>query len=231
MTEAVAPNVNPQIEESWKRELTDEFRSDYFAALKAFLLEERRRGAAVYPPGSLIFNAFNHTPFDKVKVVILGQDPYHGPGQAHGLSFSVPRGVRPPPSLQNVFKELRDDLGCSIPDHGNLQGWADQGVFLLNAILTVRGGSPGSHQGKGWEEFTAAAVRRLSERRDGLVFLLWGRHAHAKQPLIDTARHHVFKAPHPSPFSADRGFFGCRHFSRANTLLEKAGQRPVEWQL
>jgi uracil-DNA glycosylase len=231
MSPETAAPVNPQIEESWKRELADEFSRDYFRDLKKFLLEEKQRGAAVYPPGPLIFNAFNHTPFDKVKVVVLGQDPYHGPGQAHGLSFSVPRGVRPPPSLQNMFKELRDDVGFRIPDHGNLEKWADQGVFLLNASLTVRGGSPGSHQGKGWEEFTAAAVRALSEGREGLVFLLWGRHALAKEPLIDASRHHVLKAPHPSPFSADRGFFGCRHFSKANALLRQAGMDPIDWQL
>jgi uracil-DNA glycosylase len=226
-----AASVDPKIEESWKRELGAEFPKPYFAALKEFLLEEKRRGVPVYPPGPLIFNAFNHTPFDKVKVVILGQDPYHGPGQAHGLCFSVPRGVRPPPSLQNIFKELRDDIGFRIPDHGNLEAWADRGVFLLNATLTVRGGSPGSHQGKGWEEFTASAVSALSERREGIVFLLWGRHAIAKQPLIDAVRHHVLTAPHPSPFSADRGFFGCRHFSRTNAILRDSGNEPVEWQI
>ena len=227
--------VDPKIEESWKRELADEFAKDYFARLKEFLLEEKRRGATVYPPGPLIFNAFNHTPFDKVKVVILGQDPYHGPGQAHGLCFSVQRGVPPPPSLQNMFKELREDLkdsgGFRIPDHGNLEKWADQGVFLLNATLTVRAGAAASHAGKGWEEFTAAAVRRLSEKREGLVFLLWGRHAHAKEPLIDATRHHVLKAAHPSPLSAHNGFFGCRHFSKANELLVKAGKEPIDWQI
>jgi uracil-DNA glycosylase len=239
MTIETPPPVNPQIEASWKSALAGEFAKDYFVNLKAFLLEEKRAGAVVYPPGPLIFNAFNHTPFDKVKVVILGQDPYHGPGQAHGLSFSVPRGVRPPPSLQNIFKELQEDLkdapghpgGFRIPDHGNLEGWADRGVFLLNASLTVRAGSPGSHQGKGWEEFTAAAVRALSDRREGIVFLLWGRHAFAKEPLIDATRHHVLKAPHPSPFSAHSGFFGCRHFSKANALLEKAGKTPIDWQV
>lgn len=231
MSPDTAAPVNPQIEESWKRALADAFRKDSFLALKEFLLEEKQRGAVVYPPGPLIFNAFNHTPFDRVKVVILGQDPYHGPGQAHGLSFSVPRGVRPPPSLQNMFKELRDDVGFRIPDHGNLEKWADQGVFLLNAGLTVRAGTPASHQGKGWEDFTAAAVRALSEKREGLVFLLWGRHAFAKEPLIDAAKHHVLKAPHPSPFSANRGFFGCRHFSKANALLQQAGREPIDWQI
>jgi uracil-DNA glycosylase len=223
--------VAPKIEESWKRELADEFGRDYMAALKEFLLEEKRRGATVYPPGPLIFNAFNHTPFDKVKVVVLGQDPYHGPGQAHGLCFSVQRGVPPPPSLKNMFKELRDDVGFNIPAHGNLEAWADQGVFLLNATLTVRAGEAGSHQGKGWETFTAAAVRRLSEQREGLVFLLWGRFAHQKEALIDTSKHHVLKAAHPSPLSAHNGFFGCRHFSKANALLEKQGLEPVLWQI
>jgi uracil-DNA glycosylase len=235
MPPEAAPAVNPQIEESWKRVLADEFTSDYFLGLKQFLLEEKRVGAVVYPPGPLIFNAFNHTPFDKVKVVILGQDPYHGPGQAHGLCFSVPRGIPPPPSLQNMFKELRDDLkdqgGFRIPDHGNLEKWADQGVFLLNTTLTVRAGAAASHAGKGWEEFTTAAVRILSAQREGLVFLLWGRHALAKKPLIDTARHHVLTAAHPSPLSAYNGFFGCRHFSKANELLAKSGVAPIDWQV
>jgi uracil-DNA glycosylase len=224
-------SVNPKIEDSWKRELSDEFEQDYFRDLKQFLVEEKEKGAVVYPPGPLIFNAFNHTPFDKVKVVILGQDPYHGPGQAHGLSFSVLRGVRPPPSLQNIFKELHADVGFKIPDHGNLEAWADQGVFLLNASLTVRAGSPASHAGRGWERFTAAAVQRLSEKRKGLVFLLWGRHAHEKAALIDASRHHILKAPHPSPFSAHSGFFGCRHFSKANAFLEKEGLKPIDWQI
>lgn len=222
--------VVPKIEESWKRELADEFAQDYMAGLKEFLLEEKRRGETVYPPGALIFNAFNHTPFDKVKVVILGQDPYHGPDQAHGLCFSVQRGVPPPPSLQNMFKELREDVGFVPPGHGNLEAWADQGVFLLNATLTVRAGQAGSHQGKGWETFTAAAVRRLSERREGLVFLLWGRFAQQKESLIDAKKHHVLKAAHPSPLSAYNGFFGCRHFSKANALLEKQGLAKIDWQ-
>jgi uracil-DNA glycosylase len=226
-----AGTINPQLEASWKRVLADEFSHDYFRQLKNFLLEEKRRGAVVYPPGPLIFNAFNHTPFERVKVVILGQDPYHGAGQAHGLSFSVPRGVRVPPSLQNMYKELHDDVGFVIPAHGNLEHWAKQGVFLLNTSLTVRAGAPASHQGKGWEEFTTAAVRALSEQREGLVFMLWGRHALAKRPLLDETRHLVLGAPHPSPFSAHSGFFGCRHFSRANAYLEARGQPPVDWQL
>jgi uracil-DNA glycosylase len=230
-----ASAVNPVIEASWRKELDDAFRADSFIALKEFLVEEKRSGAVVYPPGPLIFSAFNHTPFEKVKVVILGQDPYHGAGQAQGLSFSVPHGVRPPPSLQNIYKELHEDLkyegGFRIPTHGNLESWADRGVFLLNAILTVRASTPGSHQGKGWEEFTAAAIEALSSRRSNLVFLLWGRHAMAKLPLIDRTRHHVLTAPHPSPFSAYTGFFGCRHFSRCNALLREAGVGPVDWRL
>lgn len=229
--EATPAPVDPRIEESWKRELAGEFAKDYFRALKEFLLAEKRAGATVYPPGPLIFNAFNHTPFDAVKVVILGQDPYHGAGQAHGLSFSVQRGVRTPPSLQNMYKELHDDVGFEIPTHGNLEPWADQGVFLLNTSLTVRAGSPGSHAGRGWEEFTTAAVRALAERREGLVFMLWGRHALAKRPLVDETRHLVLSAPHPSPFSAHTGFFGCRHFSRANDYLKARGQTPIDWQL
>jgi uracil-DNA glycosylase len=228
-------DVNPKIEPSWKAELADEFGQEYFRDLKKFLMEEKESGQTVYPPGSLIFNAFNHTPFDQVRVVILGQDPYHGPGQAHGLSFSVPRGVRPPPSLQNIFKELREDLkdhgGFEIPDHGNLEKWADQGVFLLNAGLTVRAGTPASHAGQGWEKFTAAAVKTLSDKRSGLVFLLWGRHAHEKAALIDATKHHVLKAPHPSPFSAYTGFFGCRHFSKSNEILVTQGFTPIDWTL
>ncbi len=223
--------INPQIDDSWKRELGEEFQKDYFVELKKFLLEEKSRGIVIYPPGSLIFNAFNHTPFDKVKVVILGQDPYPGTGQAHGLSFSVPPGVPPPRSLENMFRELGTDVGFKKPNHGNLEKWADQGVLLLNACLTVRAGSPNSHQGHGWEQFTTAAISKLSEKRTGIVFLLWGRFAQEKETLIDQSRHFILKAPHPSPFSADRGFFGCRHFSKANALLEKTGQMPIDWQI
>lgn len=229
--EAAPPALNPKIEPSWKEQLADEFGKPYFRELKGFLTEEKKRGQVIYPPGPLIFNAFNSTPFDAVKVVILGQDPYHGPNQAHGLSFSVLPGVKPPPSLVNIYKELHEDVGFRIPGHGNLEAWAKQGVLLLNACLTVRAGQAGSHHGKGWEPFTDAAVQRLNERKEGLVFLLWGRPAQLKGSIIDPSRHHVLKAAHPSPFSADRGFFGCRHFSKTNRILEKAGRPPIDWQL
>lgn len=222
--------VNPKIEESWKEKLLDEFESEYFKSLKNFLVEEKNR-YKVYPPGSLIFNAFNHTPFDKVKVVILGQDPYHGRGQAHGLCFSVPYGVMPPPSLVNIYRELNSDLGIPIAKHGNLESWADQGVLLLNATLTVRANQAGSHQGKGWETFTDNVIKRLSSTREGLVFLLWGKYAQAKEELIDVSKHHILKAAHPSPFSAYNGFFGCRHFSKTNDLLKAQGMKEINWKL
>lgn len=222
--------INPLIEESWKEALANEFNAPYFQDLKAFLVEEKKK-FSVYPPGTLIFSAFNHTPFHKVKVVMLGQDPYHGPGQAHGLCFSVNRGVAKPPSLINIFKEIESDLGIAPPAHGNLEKWADQGVLLLNATLTVRAHQAGSHQNKGWERFTDAAIKALSEKRSGLVFLLWGNYAGAKQALIDTGRHHVLKAPHPSPLSASRGFFGCQHFSKTNELLTAQGIAPIDWRL
>lgn len=222
--------VSPVIEESWKEVLANEFNAPYFQVLKVFLLEEKKK-FTVYPPGSLIFSAFNHTPFEKVKVVLLGQDPYHGPGQAHGLCFSVNRGIEKPPSLINIFKEIESDLGIPAPKHGNLEKWADQGVLLLNATLTVRARQAGSHQNKGWEHFTDAAIKTLSDKRKGLVFLLWGNYAGAKQALIDTTCHHVLKAPHPSPLSASRGFLGCRHFSKANELLRAQGDEPIDWSL
>ncbi|MFH1160664.1 MAG: uracil-DNA glycosylase [bacterium] len=220
--------MNPVIEASWKEILGDEFPKTYFSALKQFLVEEKKR-FRIFPPGSLIFNAFNHTPFDKVKVILLGQDPYHGYGQAHGLCFSVPDGVPQPPSLLNIFKEINDDLGFPPPAHGNLTRWADQGVLLLNATLTVRENQAGSHQGKGWEQFTDAAIRALSGKREGLIFLLWGNFAIAKKELIDASKHFILTAPHPSPLSASRGFFGCRHFSQVNNLLKQMGKGEIKW--
>jgi uracil-DNA glycosylase len=222
--------IEPKIEESWKNPLKEEFEKPYFAELKQFLTREKEQHT-IYPPGLLIFNAFNKTPFEEVKVVILGQDPYHGPGQAHGLCFSVPRGIAPPPSLQNIFKEIHTDLGIPVPSHGNLESWATQGVLLLNATLTVRAGQPLSHQHKGWENFTNAVIHKLSDKKNGLIFLLWGRHAQAKEELIDGSRHFVLKAPHPSPFSASSGFFGCRHFSRTNELLIQQSRIPVDWHI
>lgn len=222
--------VTPHIEESWKNALMEEFQSEYFAGLKEFLLKERSLHQ-VYPPGPKIFNAFDSTPLHRVKAVILGQDPYHGKGQAHGLCFSVPEGIQPPPSLVNIFKEIRTDLGLPVPGHGNLEAWASQGVMLLNATLTVRAASAGSHQNKGWEQFTDQVIRVISDQRDHVVFLLWGRYAQAKEHLVDTTKHLVLKAAHPSPFSAHSGFFGCRHFSRTNAFLEANGMEPIDWQL
>lgn len=222
--------INPQIEPGWKDALEQEFHSTYFSQLKEFLLSEKEK-YTIYPPGSLIFNAFKYTPLDRVRVVILGQDPYHGHGQAHGLSFSVPSGIKPPPSLVNIFKELNHDLGVSMPQHGNLEKWADQGVLLLNATLTVRANQAGSHQNKGWERFTNAVIRKISDQREGVVFLLWGRYAQVKHILIDHSRHYVLKAAHPSPFSAHNGFFGCKHFSRTNELLTRNGNSPIDWRL
>ncbi len=220
--------ITPKIEESWKNALLSEFNSSYFAQLKEFLLSERKLHT-IYPPASTIFEAFNKTPLHKVKVVILGQDPYHGPGQAHGLSFSVPQGLPLPPSLQNIFKEISDDIGLAMPKNGNLESWAAQGVLLLNATLTVRAHQAGSHQKQGWERFTNAAIKAVSENNKGVIFLLWGSYAQAKAELIDQSKHHVLKAPHPSPLSAYRGFFGCRHFSQTNALLINQGLEPINW--
>lgn len=218
-----------KIDPSWYEVLKPQFEAPYFAQLKEFLVAERQQYTC-YPPGSKIFAAFDATPFDRVKVVILGQDPYHEPGQAMGLCFSVPQGVQAPPSLQNIIKEINDDLGTQIPtSRGDLTGWARQGVLLLNATLTVRAHQAGSHQHHGWEQFTDAAIQALAEQRRGLVFLLWGSYAIAKRKLIDPQRHHVLTAPHPSPLSAYRGFFGCHHFSRANALLAQQGQEPIDW--
>jgi len=222
--------IDPKIHPSWKEILFEEFNAPYFASLKAFLLSEKKQHI-VYPPGNLIFNAFDKTPFDKVKAVILGQDPYHGPGQAHGLCFSVPSGIIPPPSLVNIFKELKNDLHIPVPDHGNLGKWADQGVFLLNATLTVRANQAGSHQGKGWEQFTDAVIRKISGQKEHVVFLLWGNFARAKKNLIDQSRHLILQAAHPSPLSAFNGFFGCKHFSLANKYLEENGLDPIDWNI
>lgn len=222
--------VNPQIDSSWKEVLKDEFEHPYFFELKEFLVEEKKKHR-VFPPGSQIFNAFNHTPFHKVKVVIIGQDPYHGPGQAHGLCFSVPKGVAIPPSLQNIFKEINSDLGIAIPNHGNLEKWAQQGVLLINATLTVRAHQAGSHQGKGWERFTDAAIAALSSQRSGIVFMLWGAYAQAKTKIIEQSKHHILKAPHPSPLSAYRGFFGCKHFSKTNEILNRLGSDTIDWSI
>jgi len=221
---------NPAIEESWKNVLGAEFGKPYMVELKTFLLEEKKNHR-IFPPGSLIFNAFNQTPFDNVKVVILGQDPYHGFGEAHGLCFSVPQGVTKPPSLNNIFKEIENDLGLQPPRHGNLINWARQGVLLLNATLTVRENQAGSHQNKGWETFTDEAIKQLSTQREGLIFVLWGKFAEAKAVMIDKSKHFILAAPHPSPFSANRGFFGCRHFSRINELLRQMGKEEIDWRL
>ncbi len=221
--------VKPVIEESWLEVLQHEFEADYFANLKAFLVEERRQYTC-FPKGKDIFAAFWHTPFHKVKVVILGQDPYHGEGQAHGLCFSVPQGVACPPSLINIFKEINADTGANIPATcGTLTGWAKQGVFLLNTTLTVRAHRAGSHYGHGWEQFTDSVISHLSEQRSGIVFLLWGNPAIAKSKLIDPTKHYILTAPHPSPLSAYRGFFGCRHFSKTNEILSAQGQEPINW--
>lgn len=223
--------INPTIEPSWKAVLQEEFSADSFRSLKSFLLEERSNHHILFPPASLIFSAFNHTPFDAVNVVLLGQDPYHGPGQAHGLSFSVPEGVPLPPSLLNIYKELEMEFGWPITRKGNLKKWADQGVLLLNATLTVRANQPGSHQKRGWEEFTDGVIRKLSNQRTGLIFLLWGKYAQAKAPLIDPTKHHILQAAHPSPFSAARGFFGCNHFIKTNEILKSQGKSPIDWQI
>ena len=220
--------MNVQIEESWKKQLQAEFEKDYFIKLTDFVRNEYA-STQIYPPGKLIFNAFNLCPFDKAKVVIIGQDPYHGPGQAHGLCFSVNDGVAFPPSLKNIFKEIQDDLGIPVPESGNLTRWANQGVLLLNATLTVRAHQAGSHQKKGWEEFTDAAIRALAEQREHLVFILWGAYAQKKGAFIDRNKHLVLASAHPSPLSAYNGFFGNKHFSRANEYLMAHGETPVCW--
>jgi uracil-DNA glycosylase len=219
----------PRLEPEWKSALAAEFEQPYMRNLLDFLRQRLADGARIYPGDENYFNAFNRTPLSRVKVVILGQDPYHGPGQAHGLCFSVPRGVAPPPSLLNIYKELRNDLGLGMPAHGCLEGWAEQGVFLLNSVLTVEEGGAGSHQGRGWERFTDRVIGILNERCTHLVFMLWGAYAQKKASFVDRARHCVLEAPHPSPLSAHRGFLGCRHFSQANEYLSRNGQQPIDW--
>ena len=222
--------MDVRIDSSWKEALKEEFDKPYFIELARRLHSEKASGITVYPPGSMIFKAFDLCPLDKVKVVILGQDPYHGPGQAMGLSFSVPDGVRTPPSLVNIFKEIESDLGIRMSGRPNLESWAAQGVLLLNAVLTVRAGEAASHAGLGWTSFTDAVIKTISDRCEGVVFLLWGNYARSKAPLIDSSRHHILEAAHPSPL-ARGAFFGCRHFSKTNTLLVSEGKEPIDWQL
>lgn len=224
--------TNVKIDPSWKAALEAEFQAPYFGAIKQYLLKEKQEGKKVYPPGPLIFNAFNSTPFDKVKVVIIGQDPYHGVGQAMGLSFSVPPNIPVPPSLENIYKELKTDLNLDIPAHGDLTKWAEQGVFLLNASLTVRAHNANSHQKIGWQKFTDAVIRTLSREREGIIFMLWGGFAKKKASLIDEDKHHVLLSGHPSPLSANRGYwFGNKHFSKANEILKNEGKEPIDWQI
>lgn len=224
--------MSVNLEASWLELLEDQFTQEYFTRIKSTLVAEKNQGERIFPPGSLIFNAFDSCPVDKTKVVIIGQDPYHNPGQAHGLSFSVPRGVPPPPSLLNIFKELCDDLHLPMPTHGNLESWAAQGVLLLNSSLTVRAFKAGSHFHLNWEQFTNTAIQRLSQQKKHLVFMLWGNPARKKKTLIDPKGEHlVLEAVHPSPLSAYRGFLGCRHFSAANDFLQATGQTPIDWEV
>ena len=227
----MATAMDVKIEKSWKEVLKSEFVKPYFEQIPQHIKTEKSQGKIIYPPGSVIFNAFNLTPFDKVKVVILGQDPYHGKGQAHGLCFSVQNGVAPPPSLMNIFKELQDDIGIDIPSHGNLTHWAEQGVFLLNASLTVRTGEPMSHSKIGWATFTDMVIKKISELKKNVVFILWGKFAQEKRVLIDESKHLVLRSVHPSPLSAYGGFFGCKHFSKTNEYLVSKGIDPVDWSL
>jgi uracil-DNA glycosylase len=225
------PSADIQLEHSWLQRLQVQFEQPYMQQLKQFLIAEKRKGKRIYPDSGQWFSAFNSTPFDQVKVVILGQDPYHGDGQAHGLCFSVLPHVAVPPSLQNIYKELERDLGFVRPGHGCLQTWAEQGVLLLNATLTVEQGCAGSHQNRGWEQFTDTAIAQLNAEREGLVFMLWGAYAQKKGRVIDASKHLVLTAPHPSPLSAHRGFIGCGHFSKANAYLQAQGKAPIDWQL
>lgn len=219
-----------KIEQSWKEALREEFEQPYFSGISARLHAEKASGISIFPPGSQIFRAFDLCPMDRLKVVILGQDPYHGPGQAMGLSFSVPGNVPAPPSLRNIFKEIEDDLGIRMSGYPDLSGWAAQGVLLLNSVLTVRASQPTSHGNIGWQRFTDAVIRTISERCEGVVFMLWGNYARSKAPLIDPSRHHILEAAHPSPL-ARGAFFGCRHFSKANRILQEEGKTPIDWQL
>ena len=223
--------MDVKIEDSWKEILKDEFSKPYFEQIVLHLKTERAQGKTIYPPGQFIFNAFNTTPFEKVKVVILGQDPYHGPGQAHGLCFSVQNGVPPPPSLINIFKELHSDIGVEVPRSGNLTKWAQHGVFLLNASLTVRAGEPMSHAKIGWATFTDTVIKKISDKKEHVVFMLWGKFAQEKKILIDETRHCILKTVHPSPLSASGGFFGCKHFSKANAYMVSKGIDPIDWSL
>jgi uracil-DNA glycosylase len=225
-----ALNIAPTIP-SWPEILAPEREAQYFRSIIEFIEKERKGGKAIYPVNSDIFNAIKFTPFDQIKVVVIGQDPYHGPGQAHGLSFSVRPGIAQPPSLVNIFKELHDDVGITIPKSGCLEPWAKQGVLMLNAVLTVESGKPQSHANIGWERFTDAVVNAINTHLEGVVFLLWGSHAQKKCDTISRQRHHVLKAPHPSPLSAHRGFLGCKHFSQANALLVQQGKTPIDWQI
>jgi uracil-DNA glycosylase len=220
-----------RLHESWLKRLDGQFQQEYMQDLRKYLITRKQHQAVIYPSGAQIFNALDSTPFDKVRVVILGQDPYHGPGQAHGLCFSVLPGVKVPPSLVNIYREIEADLGITPPHHGYLQSWADQGVLLLNAVLTVERGQAGSHQGKGWERFTDAVVQLLNDERESLVFMLWGSYAQKKGSVIDRRKHLVLRAPHPSPLSAHRGFLGCRHFSQANEYLQQNQQSPIDWSV
>ncbi len=225
-------STNVQINDTWKAELKDEFEKPYFKEIIHFLKTEKEAGKIIYPAGNLIFNAFNLTPFDKLKVVILGQDPYHGAGQAHGLSFSILPGVKPPPSLVNIFKELKSDIGIDMPaNFGDLTHWATQGVLLLNAALSVRDGEPFSHAKFGWAKFTDAVIETISDKKENVIFILWGKFAQEKLPLIDTGKHFVLGAAHPSPFSAHKGFLGCKHFSKTNEILVKTKQQPIDWSI
>ncbi|MEM9387826.1 MAG: uracil-DNA glycosylase [Pseudomonadota bacterium] len=219
------------LRDGWHEQLAPEFDKQYMRALREFLQARKAEGKTVYPPGPEMFTSFNLTPFESVRVVILGQDPYHGPGQAHGLSFSVKKGCAVPPSLKNIYKELHDDLGVPIPSHGHLEAWAKQGVLLLNAVLTVEASNAGAHQGKGWEPFTDRAIQVLGAEREHVVFMLWGGYAKKKGALVNGERHLVLHAPHPSPLSAHRGFLGCRHFSQANAYLQRHGVEPIDWAL